>query len=42
MKDVTAEIKKVRFQPAKKDGSPVAVKVRMEFDCSIKAPGTAP
>jgi hypothetical protein len=39
MKDVSAQIKKVHFEPAKKDGSPVAVKVRIEFDCSAEATG---
>ncbi|MGC2198090.1 MAG: hypothetical protein WA628_25695 [Terriglobales bacterium] len=40
MKEVSAQIKKVHFEPAKKDGSPVAVKVRIEFDCSTEPTGT--
>lgn len=34
MKEAAAAVKKIQFEPAKKDGSPVAVKVRIEFDCA--------
>jgi hypothetical protein len=33
MKDVAAAIKAIPFRPATKHGSPVAVKVRIAFDC---------
>jgi outer membrane biosynthesis protein TonB len=34
-KDVTAVIKALTFEPAKKDGQPVRVMVRVAFDCSL-------
>jgi hypothetical protein len=34
MKDPAAAIKALQFEPAKKDGRPVAVMIRVEFDCS--------
>ena len=40
MKEIARAVKKVRFEPAKKDGSPVATKVRIEFDCSAKNAAT--
>jgi hypothetical protein len=41
MKEAAAAIKTIKFGPAAKDGAPVAVQVRIEFDCaSKKAPKT--
>ncbi len=41
MKDAAAAIKKLQFGPATKDGSPVAVQIRIEFDCATQ-PADAP
>jgi hypothetical protein len=41
MKDVAAAIKAIPFRPATKDGSPVAVEVRIGFDCSIQPNGAS-
>lgn len=38
MNEAAAEIKKLRFAPAKQYGSPDVVKVRVEFDCSTGRP----
>lgn len=40
MKEAAAEINKMRFAPAKQYGSPRAVKVRVEFDCSTGHPAS--
>jgi hypothetical protein len=37
MKGVAIAVKKVHFEPAKKDGAPEPVKIRIEFDCSKKS-----
>ena len=34
MKEPATEIKAMHFEPAKKDGRPVTVKIRIDFDCS--------
>jgi TonB family protein len=41
MKEATAAIKAMQFDPAKKDGRPVQVQIRVEFDCSASATGTS-
>lgn len=38
-KEVAAKVKAIPFSPAKKDGSPVAVQVRIQFDCG-RQPGS--
>jgi TonB family protein len=40
MKEAATAIKAIEFTPATKDGSPVAVQIRTEFDCAVP-PGTA-
>jgi TonB family protein len=34
MKEVAAAVKAMHFKPATKDGSPVRVQIRIEFDCT--------
>jgi hypothetical protein len=41
MKDVAAAIKAIPFRPATKAGSPVAVEVRIGFDCSAQTGSTS-
>jgi hypothetical protein len=40
MKEVATKIKAIPFAPAKKDGSPVAVQVRIAFDCAPQPTST--
>ena len=37
MKKAAAEIKAMRFEPAKKDGRPVMVMIRVTFECPVPA-----
>jgi molybdopterin-binding protein len=37
MKEATAAIKAIQFEAAKKDGRPVRVLIKVEFDCSVPA-----
>ena len=37
IKKAAAEIKTMRFEPAKKDGQPVMVMIRAVFECSVPA-----
>jgi TonB family protein len=39
IKEVAATIKTMQFEPAKKDGSPVAVQIRIAFDCAAQPTG---
>ena len=34
MKEASAAVKAIQFEPAKKDGQPVRVMIRVKFDCS--------
>ena len=41
VRDVAAKVKAIPFTPAKKDGSPVAVQVKIAFDCGHQPPNAS-
>jgi len=42
MKEPAAAIKAIHFKPARKDGRPTMVMIRIEFDCSGSVTQSAP